>query len=63
MPNEGSSPPEPKRVVVAKESGRYVGREPEGPHSRPPPAASRRAAEADSEEERVNRDGTPQVYK
>lgn len=50
MPNEGSSPPEPKRVVVAKESGRYVGTEPEGPHSRPPPAAFRRAAEADSEE-------------
>lgn len=62
MPNETSSPPEPKRVVVAKESRRYAGREPKGPHSRSPPAAFRRAAEADSEE-RVNRDGTPQVYK
>lgn len=63
MPNESSSPPEPKRVVVAKESGCYVGRKPKGPHSRPPPVSFRRVAEANSEEERVNKDGTPQVYK
>lgn len=61
MPNESSSPPKPKRVVVAKESGQYVGRESEDPHSRPPPAAFRRAAEADSEEETVKRRNTASI--